>query len=76
METTNKNISESEKFMRSYNNLLQEVKLKFKVKNANLLELSQPKVSRLYNGQFDILTLIEIASLIGIDTELTFNKRL
>jgi len=75
MTYNKKLISESEKFTIKYNELLQKVKLKLKVSNSDHVGLSKAKLSRLYNGQFDILTLIEVASVVGYNTDLNFYKR-
>ena len=69
-------ISNSEKFKQDYEILLQKVKEKFRVKDAKFLEISEPKASRILNGlQFDILTLIEMASFVNIDVELFYKER-
>ena len=75
MNDENLEVSESEKFMIKYNELLQIVKQNVKVSNAHLVDLSKSKLSRLYNGQFDPNTLIELASIIGYDVQFSFCKR-
>jgi len=77
MEDNKTDISNSEKFKSDYSDLLQKVKDRFRVKDASWINISQPKASRVLNGnQFDILTLIEMASFVGYDVELFFKKRI
>jgi hypothetical protein len=77
MNNNKPDISDSEKFIQEYNILLQKVKERFKVKDASWINISQPKASRVLNAkQFDIITLIKMASFAGYDVELFFKKRI
>lgn len=69
------NISESEKFMAKYNDLLQKVKSRFHGSYCEDIRISHSKASRVLNGQFDIITLIKMASFVGYSCDLCFNER-
>lgn len=75
MSSTISNISQSEKIKLQYKELVAECEKKFKTKNAHILDLDKTKVSRVYNKQFDLLTLSEIASLIGVEVDIIFKQR-
>jgi hypothetical protein len=75
MELTKNDVSESTAFLADYDILLQKVKQKFKVKDAKWINISKSKASRVLNGQFDILTLIEMASFVGYETVLFHKQR-
>jgi predicted XRE-type DNA-binding protein len=68
-------VSNSEKLLKDYNALLQIVKQRFIPQDAKVLNLNKSKVSRVLNGQFDIFTLSEMASICGLDVELNFVNR-
>ena len=40
-----------------------------------MIGISESKASRVFNRQFDILTLLEMASICGIDVKLDFINR-
>jgi len=65
----NKSISESAKFKIEYEELLQKVKNRWHGSFAEYIEISESKASRILNQkQFDILTLLEMASICGYDS--------
>jgi len=73
---SNKSISESAKFKIEYDELLQKVKNRWHGSFAEYIEISESKVSRILNSkQFDILTLLETASICGYGYNFNFNKR-
>jgi len=69
------NISESEKFMQTYNYILQEVKKKWIRSDCKMIGISESKASRVFNGQFDILTLLEMASICNFEHEFFIKER-
>jgi len=75
MEHTKKEISQSEKIKGQYKDLVAECKTKFKTRHGHSIDLDKSKVSRIYNTQFDLLALSEIASRIGIEVDITFRYR-
>ena len=76
MEDNKTDVSNSERFKQNYNDLLQRVNERFKVKDAIWINISQPKASRVLNAkQFDIITLIKMASFVGYDVELFFKQK-
>jgi len=62
-------ISNTEKFMSSYNLLLQKVKERWVRADCKRTGINETKVSRIKNGQFDILTLIEMASVCNLEMD-------
>ena len=69
-------VSESETFLQEYKILLQKVKQRFKVKDHKYIGISKTKASLVLNNkQFDILTLIEMASFVNYDVQLFFKER-
>ena len=75
MEDEEKEIAQSEKITNQYNELVAICEKRFKPINADHIGLDKSKVSRVYNKQFDLLTLSEIASLLGYEVDIVFNKR-
>ena len=69
------NISESENFMVNYLDLLQKVKTRWHVDHCQYIGISKSKGSRVINGQFDILTIIKMASFVGYDSWFHFRER-
>jgi hypothetical protein len=68
-----KNISQSAKIDMQYADLLQEVKKRFRVKDAEDIGISQSKASRVLNKkQNDLAVLSEMASFVGIEVNLLF----
>ena len=63
------NISESAKFKIKYDTLLQKVKDRWHGSLAGDIDISESKASRILNKkQFDILTLLEMASICGYES--------
>ena len=76
MTLTNINISESERLKLQYEEILQKVKERFRVKDAEWINISQAKASRVLNNkQFDMITLCEMASFVGYNTNLQIIER-
>ena len=72
----NNNISQSEKFMLKYDDLLQKVKDRWDNCLAEDIGISEIKAWRILNKkQFDILTLIEMASICGYESYFYYTKR-
>ena len=70
MEDTENDISESERFRLLYLKELQKVKDRFRVKDADYINISEPKASRVLSGkQIDIETMLEMASISGYTFE-------
>jgi len=69
------NISESARFSKTYDELLQKVKARFNGSYCEYIGISTSKASRVINGQFDILTLLEMASFVGYDCGLFIIER-
>lgn len=63
------NISNTERFIQDYNVLLQKVKERWKKMDCKMIGISESKASRVFNGQFDILTLLEMASVCNLELE-------
>jgi len=61
------NISNSARFMRDYNYLLQQVKKRWTRTDCKMIGISESKASRMFNGQFDVLTLLEMAAICGLE---------
>ncbi len=67
-------ISQSEIIKKQYNEILQKVKQRWAGHLADDINISKPKASRVLTGnQFDILTLSEMASIVGIEINITYN---
>ncbi len=67
------NISQSEIIKQNYNNVLQIVKSKWIGNLAENINISKSKASRVLNGQqFDLLTLAEMGSIVGIEINLIY----
>jgi plasmid maintenance system antidote protein VapI len=76
MIDTNNNLSESERFNANYISELQKVKERFRVKDADILGISEAKASRILNGkQIDIETMLEMASMSGYTFEFKLIER-
>jgi len=75
MNVENKYISQSEKLKSQYEGLVSECEKRFKTRDANHVGLNPTKVHRVYNKQFDLLTLSEIANLLDYDVDIVFKKR-
>ena len=72
----NLSISQSAKFQEKYNQLLQKVKERWYGLLAEDINISESKASRVLNKkQFDILTLIEMASICGYESYFYFLER-
>jgi len=70
------NISESEKFELKYETLLQEVRSRWEGSLAEDIGISKSKASRVLNKkQFDILVLLEMASICGYESYFDFMER-
>jgi hypothetical protein len=76
MVDLNNNVPDHETFLQNYQILLQKVRQRFKVKDHKYIEISKSKASRMLNGQFDIVTLIKMASFVDYDVTLFFCQRL
>ena len=63
----NQNISNSTRFMQDYNYLLQQVKKRWIRSDCEMIGISESKASRIFNGQFDVLTLLEMAAICGLE---------
>ena len=63
------NISNTARFMSSYNYLLQQVKSRWIRSDCKMIGISESKASRVFNGQFDILTLLKMAAICGIELQ-------
>ena len=73
----NSNISESAKFELFYDRLLQKVKERWHGSLSGDIAISESKASRVLNQkQFDILTLLEMASICGYKCNFHFNERI
>jgi hypothetical protein len=69
-------ISNSAKFTLKYNEILQKVKKRWKGNLSKDIDISESKSSRILNNkQFDVLVLIEMASICGYDCEFEFKER-
>jgi len=76
MKVKESNISESARFKEKYQEILQNVKERFRVKDAKYIQISESKASRILSGnQFDMLTLCEIASFVGYDIDIKITDR-
>jgi len=68
-----KDVSQPAKLDIQYNDLLAEVAKRFRVKDAEVIKISQSKASRVLNKkQKDLDVLVEMASHVGIDVDLIF----
>lgn len=61
------NISVTASLMEEYNKILQKVKSRWLRSDCKMIGISESKASRVFNGQFDILTLCDMASICGIE---------
>lgn len=69
------NISNYEKIKQDYNKLLQKVRDSWSPQYIKLLDLDKSKVSRIFKGKFDLLTLSRMASICGINCSIEFTER-
>jgi len=69
------NISNSEKIKQDYDRLLQKVRISWNTQDTKILNLDKSKVSRVFNGKFDLIYLSEMASFCGIDCSINFSER-
>ena len=69
-------VSNSEKLLSDYSDLLQIVKQRWVASDLKFLKMNKSKASRVLNDkQIDFLTLSEMASICGIDCNFKFIDR-
>jgi len=69
-------VSNSEKLLKDYNDLLQIVKQRWMSSDLKFLKMNKSKASRVLNDkQIDFLVLSEMASICGIDCNFGFIDR-